>query len=142
MACGHTDVRITERIFRNGTHHLEKRCKKCDKHLGYKAHKGKSGRRIHFGKYSGQTFKVIAENDPDYLDWMRNQPWCKSGLKADIDQALINQLMPTPSVVDVEAENNIREMRRLGLEYFIQINKNHESTDIRSNTSIHREKAD
>lgn len=43
---------------------------------------------LYFGKHSGKLIVEVAEEDPQYLTWMTNQPWCKAKLKAQIETVL------------------------------------------------------
>lgn len=71
--CKHDEMKITERIFRNGTKHLEQRCLKCNAHNGYKKqdmNPQKAGDVVFtFGKHKGKRICDVAKEDPEHLAW-------------------------------------------------------------------------
>jgi hypothetical protein len=72
--CKHSVYSITEKVFKNGSIHLEKRCKECNKHLGYEPQNKpiEESFVLPFGKYKGKTLKFIFDTDFNYLDWLAN----------------------------------------------------------------------
>lgn len=129
MSCQHTDVSVTERIFKDGTKHLERRCKACRKHLGYAA-QNKNGNlpsRLPFGKHKGKTFDAVAEEDPDYLKWMLEQAFVRKNLRRKIEAALERyRTQTTPKPITTEEEHallQLHKMRTMGLDFF---NKPHQ----------------
>lgn len=71
MTCNH-EIKITEKIFSNGTKHLERRCIKCGRHLGYQAQNNdlKHEDLIYFKKHKGKTLIDVAREDVGYLEWI------------------------------------------------------------------------
>jgi uncharacterized protein (DUF3820 family) len=129
--CEHPEstITITPVTFRDGTQHLERRCGVCHRHQGYaKQEKNKDiaseDHRMRFGMYQGETLAHIEEVDPDYLRWMVKQTWLKPKLREQIKVVIGGSnhkketvMMPTKEVED--ARQQVREMRSMGLDYFL-----------------------
>jgi hypothetical protein len=79
------EVNIKEVVFKNGTTHLERRCSKCYKYLGYQPQE-REDYTLFFGKHKGKTIKEIAEVDKEYLEWLSKQTWLKDKYKIAIDK--------------------------------------------------------
>lgn len=60
----------TEKIFKDGTHHIELRCSACNHFGGYKPQKNPSDVVVEFGKYKGETLGAIKSFDLAYLKWI------------------------------------------------------------------------
>ena len=74
-----SDFRVIEQTFKNGTVHLRKECKKCNKFLGYMPHPlDVKTTKIWFGKHRG---KLVRECPRDYLEWLTQQDWVKQNLR-------------------------------------------------------------
>lgn len=63
------EYELRERIFKDGTKHIEKICLKTGKHLGFVKSKSNADFVIYRGKYKGKMLKEIAVDDWDYLLW-------------------------------------------------------------------------
>lgn len=69
--CQHSEMKIIEKIFKNGTKHLEQRCASCGAHNGYKAQEidpTKAGDVVFtYGKHKGKKICEVAKQDPSFL---------------------------------------------------------------------------
>ena len=71
--CGHNIFQNIEKIFKNGTVHIEVSCLECGKFLKYapkdlsKLELGEF--KMPMGKHIGKTLDEIYEEAPDYLEW-------------------------------------------------------------------------
>ena len=53
--------------------------------------------RMPFGKHSGKLLSDIAEDHPQYFEWLLEQEWLKSALRKNICIALGLDNVPTPT---------------------------------------------
>lgn len=74
--------------FKDGSEHLESRCEACDKWLRYLPTETAETAKLPFGKFKGQTYKHIAENSRDYLEWLIKQDWPNRRTKNLVNEAL------------------------------------------------------
>jgi hypothetical protein len=67
--CGSiNDYRTRDKIFRNGTKHIEAVCNVCDSHITFIKQLDKPRTFISFGKYKGlHTYQI---DDTNYLKWL------------------------------------------------------------------------
>lgn len=86
--CEHKNIKVTEQTFSNGTIHNAKRCEDCGRHLGYAPRVQVEDSLLYFGKYKGEKILEVAEKDPEYLEWLFEQDWCKPRMRDLIEQAL------------------------------------------------------
>lgn len=69
--CGSVNLNESEKIFSNGTKHLELRCQDCNAHNGFKAQNINPHEfEMPFGKYKGYTLGNIVAMDREYVNWM------------------------------------------------------------------------
>lgn len=157
-SCQHSDVAtnvsVTERTFKDGTKHLERRCVICQKHLGYQRQTqewrvddnpfqfglskrqkraARDRRLIHFGKYQGKTWDAVAatEDGRDYCNWFLRKPDLNKGLRRKIEGALMRVPDPTvpyvapPMTPDREsAIDKVNQLRQGGLDFILSLSKN------------------
>jgi hypothetical protein len=74
--CTHYWVEDNERMFSNGTIHIERRCKDCGAHVCFVAQNNPSDWAadyvIPFGKYKAKRIQDVHREDPAYLFWLSN----------------------------------------------------------------------
>lgn len=70
-SCGSVfeEYKTTEKIFKNGTKHLEARCPDCGKWIKYLP-QGKDT-TMWYGKYKGEKIEDIIIKDPEYIMWLK-----------------------------------------------------------------------
>jgi len=75
MQCEHKEINMEEKTFSNGSKHIEKRCKNCNKHLGYEPQHNifEDSFEMPFGKHKGKTLSYVYRNFPDYLLWVSKE---------------------------------------------------------------------
>ncbi len=91
MNCEHKDIIKTEKIFSNGTKHLEQRCDACGKFMGYAPQEITTEKlanyKMPFGKYKDEYIAEVIQKDMDYL------LWAKANLKGSVKK-VIDLLIP------------------------------------------------
>ena len=80
------DLIIIERIFKNGTKHLEGKCPQCEMFLAFIPQNLPP--HLWFGKYKGEFIADIFQKDPEYLSWLIKQEWLKPRLKTQIENII------------------------------------------------------
>jgi len=85
--CGAVENTETEKIFSNGTKHIELRCKGCHTHRGYKPQGKFEDFSLWFGKHKGKTLMQIYKEEPSYLDWIYANV-AKDSMKKKIEEVL------------------------------------------------------
>lgn len=68
MECNHGNKFEQDRIFANGTKHIEVKCADCGKHIKFK--KYSCDKTLWFGKYNGKKMSYVFEHDKPYFEWM------------------------------------------------------------------------
>jgi hypothetical protein len=61
------EYKTAEKIFKNGTKHIEARCPLCDKWIKYLPQENFI---MPFGKYKGMDIDEVARKDLDYIRWL------------------------------------------------------------------------
>lgn len=74
--------------FSNGKEHLESRCEICGKWLRYLPTESAEVAKLPFGKFKGRTYKQVAQNNKDYLEWLVKQDWPNRRTKNLANEAL------------------------------------------------------
>ena len=120
--------------FKDGSTHLERRCRNCGKHLGYEK-KAKNKESLDWGKYEGQTYDQIAQKDPDYFRWVisKSPDPSSGGLHRwanKVHPIIKEALARYPKKVYVaevitperqEAIDKVNELRTKGLDFFTNL---------------------
>jgi hypothetical protein len=92
MKCKTCEIQTREKIFSNGTKHIERYCAVCDGHHGYQRQPVSIERatafRIEFGKHRGMALPEILDFDPSYVRWLANTA---SGSVAEMAKMLIEE---------------------------------------------------
>jgi uncharacterized protein (DUF3820 family) len=74
MKCNHVNTIDSEKIFSNGTQHIERRCDDCTRFIKYVPQEVTFDKvlqmTIPVGKYSGRLLIEIFSEDYDYVIWM------------------------------------------------------------------------
>jgi len=83
-----TETTPQEKIFSNGTKHIQNVCLNCGTFNGYqKQNKDPGDFVMPFGKYKGKPLSIIRSEDESYLYWLKDN--CqKDNLKAKLDDLL------------------------------------------------------
>tara|TARA_Y100000114_G_scaffold138331_1_gene141234 strand:- start:8207 stop:8464 length:258 start_codon:yes stop_codon:yes gene_type:complete len=68
--CEHPNIIEEYQTFKNGTKHLRRSCRDCNKFLGFVQQELSDDYVLHFGKYKGNRVKDI---DREYLIWLHKQ---------------------------------------------------------------------
>lgn len=79
--CSNKELVEKLQTFKNGTNHLRRYCKNCNKFFGFIQQELKDDYILHFGKYKG---KKLNEVDDSYLEWLLNQDFIKENVKKKI----------------------------------------------------------
>lgn len=69
--CGNKEFNYTEKIFKNGTKHIQQDCSACGKFNGYKRQNMDPNDFVMpYGKYKGHKLGDIVLRDRLYFNWM------------------------------------------------------------------------
>lgn len=79
-----------KQTFKNGTTHLRIEDKNTGKFIRYEMQLDEDP-IMFFGKYKGQAFSKIYEENEGYFDWLLEQDWLKDNVRNTITHFLDNQ---------------------------------------------------
>jgi len=96
-----------ERIFRNGTKHIEARCPVCGKYIKYLP---QDNFRMPFGKYKGMDIMDVARKDIDYLRWLEENT-TKNSIRNRCREAIMSQF----NLIQKKMVRGIPKTRKGGL---------------------------
>ncbi len=87
--CGSYDVLVTPFKMSNGALAIKGRCRVCERADRVAHNERPSEFVMPFGKYKGDTLSQIADDDPDYLQWLLdNADNLSSSIREKIESAL------------------------------------------------------
>ncbi len=78
-----------EQTFKNGTTHLRIEDKNTGKFIRYERQLD-ADPEMFFGKYKGQKFSEILEENEGYFDWLLEQDWLKDNVRNTITHFIDN----------------------------------------------------
>jgi predicted nucleic acid-binding Zn-ribbon protein len=68
MDCKHENTAEREKIFSNGTKHIERYCVDCGRHIQYVSQNKEY--IFYFGKYKGKSLRDVLSEDYNYVYWL------------------------------------------------------------------------